>query len=346
MKMKTLALTLSAFMLSALLCPTAAAESAETPEEQQTVRSRVAYGTPTIDGKLDDMYLKSERIDYKLKPWYLMDEKDAEARPELINWDTGIEAYSYMLWDDDNIYVYFSVKDNTLGIVDYEKAEQPAFDNMTYTYQDGIWITFDIGDSLSLFADRGGRFLATTPKSNSTSLLPIDGNAGKKGEGLIGLNSEYFVTESNSDGYVSEFRIPLTSDAAKKLCLGAAYQARTSIHNYIDTLPYSRMHVGEPGIYKVAGFEYGSMYCEATSGGKYFFDSVDNAPAINRYIDLVGTDNGDINGDGKVTVTDLVRLMKSIIARSEPSPEQDINLDGRVNVFDLITLMKRISRRG
>ena len=29
-----------------------------------------------------------------------MDEKDAEARPELINWDTGVEAYSYMLWDD------------------------------------------------------------------------------------------------------------------------------------------------------------------------------------------------------------------------------------------------------
>ena len=61
---------------------------------------------------------------------------------------------------------YFSVKDNTLGIVDYEKAEQPAFDNMIYTYQDGIWITFDIGDSLSLFADRGGRFLATTPEKH------------------------------------------------------------------------------------------------------------------------------------------------------------------------------------
>lgn len=341
--MKTGFKFLSALITATTLISPIAFAADDTAPAAEEIHNRVAYGTPTIDGKLDDLYLKSERIDYKLKPWYLMDEKNAEARPELINWDTGIEVYSYMLWDDDNIYVYFSVKDNTLGIVDYEKAEQPAFDNMIYTYQDGIWITFDIGDSLSLFADRGGRFLATTPKSNSTSLLPIDGNAGKKGEGLIGLNSEYFVTESSSDGYVSEFRIPLTSDAANKLCPGAAYQIRTSIHNYIDTLPYSRMHVGEPGIYKVAGFEYGSMYCEATSGEKYFFDSVDTAPAINRYIDLVGKNNGDINGDGSVDTLDLVRLMKNIAAEVDATPIQDINLDGRVDVCDLVELMKIIS---
>lgn len=103
------------------------------------------------------------------------------------------------------------------------------------------------------------------------------------------------------------------------------------------------MHVGEPGIYKVAGFEYGSMYCEATSGEKYFFDSVDTAPAINRYIDLVGKNNGDINGDGSVDTLDLVRLMKNIAAEVDATPIQDINLDGRVDVCDLVELMKIIS---
>ena len=121
--MKTGFKFLSALITATTLISPIAFAADDTAPAAEEIHNRVAYGTPTIDGKLDDMYLKSERIDYKLKPWYLMDEKDAEARPELINWDTGIEAYSYMLWDDDNIYVYFSVKDNTLGIVDYEKAE-------------------------------------------------------------------------------------------------------------------------------------------------------------------------------------------------------------------------------
>ena len=85
------------------------------------------------------------------------------------------------------------------------------------------------------------------------------------------------------------------------------------------------------------------MYGEATSGEKSFFDTVDTAPAINRYIDLVGTDNGDINGDGSVDTLDLVRLMKNIAAEADATPIQDINLDGRVDVCDLVELMKIIS---
>ena len=89
--MKTGFKFLSALITATTLISPIAFAADDTAPAAEEIHNRVAYGTPTIDGKLDDMYLKSERIDYKLKPWYLMDEKDAEARPELINWDTGVE---------------------------------------------------------------------------------------------------------------------------------------------------------------------------------------------------------------------------------------------------------------
>ena len=89
--------TYAALIASVLSCPIAAENTTPIAEE---IHNRVAYGTPTIDGYLDSAYMQSERIDYKLQPSYLFPDKDISPEENLkkyYSWDTGVEAYTYML---------------------------------------------------------------------------------------------------------------------------------------------------------------------------------------------------------------------------------------------------------
>ena len=154
-------LACAALLVSLLSCPIAAKDTTPIAEE---IHNRVAYGTPTIDGYLDSEYLQSEKIDYKYIPVYLG--KYADSKEEIkkhYEWDTGIEAYSYLLWDNENIYVYISVKDSSSGIVDFDKAESDPEDPETFTYQDGIYFSLFFNDVIyPTFAERGGRFFGLT----------------------------------------------------------------------------------------------------------------------------------------------------------------------------------------
>ncbi len=53
---------------------------------------------------------------------------------------------------------------------------------------------------------------------------------------------------------------------------------------------------------------------------------------------------GDLNGDGKLTVTDVVLLRKAILAgdTAEKTPVGDMNLDGQLTVTDVVLLRKAI----
>lgn len=53
--------------------------------------------------------------------------------------------------------------------------------------------------------------------------------------------------------------------------------------------------------------------------------------------------SGDINQDGKVTVTDLVQLRQMVEGLTQPSPFADLNHDGRVDGIDLNILRVRLS---
>lgn len=53
--------------------------------------------------------------------------------------------------------------------------------------------------------------------------------------------------------------------------------------------------------------------------------------------------SGDINHDGKVTVTDLVQLRRMVEGLTKPSPSADLNFDGRVDELDLTILRVRLS---
>ena len=55
---------------------------------------------------------------------------------------------------------------------------------------------------------------------------------------------------------------------------------------------------------------------------------------------------GDLNGDGKVTVKDLVRLQRYILDRSvEIFGNPDTNGDGKITVKDLVRLQRYILDR-
>ena len=339
---KVFILSCAVMLTASMLCPVVYAADRPVAKE---IHSAVAYGTPTIDGALDECYLQSQRIDYELQPVYLerkgLNEPISEEEvKELYGWDTGIKAYSYMLWDESNIYVYVSVSDTTSGIVDFDVAQaEPGFPEV-YTYQDGVWMGLYFGEHmLPLFAERGGRFFGTTNAFSTyykhTSLQGFGINSDE----MIGLNADCFKTIKTYDGYITEYRIPLTDKSSAYLSLGAQTKHTEVIYNYIDTLPYGRWNYDELK-FAEPGFDGGVWYSEVIYNTKY---NLSDASDIIRYADLVGTDSGDVNGDGAVDVRDIVRLMKNIASDITPEPVFDVSLDGELDSRDLVALMRKIA---
>ena len=337
------ALISAALITTTLICPASAADNTDITPIAERVHSRIAYGTPTIDGYLDSAYAQSERIDYKLQPSYLFPDKDISPEENLkkyYSWDTGVEAYTYMLWDEENLYVYTAVKDSSSGIVDFDKVTLDPMIPEIYTYQDGVYSTFSFGDTTyPVFAERGGRFFGLTNYSYIDEVaglacldgFPIDN------EKIIGLNRDCFVTINNDNSYVTEFKIPLTSRGAEYVYMGAQMQQSTTIFNYIDTVPYG-MWLGYIGT--EPGFIYGAWYGEIIYGKKYDENTISK---INRYMNFVGSSKGDVNDDGCTDSRDLVRMMRNIAENIVTEPTSDVNLDGVVDVRDLAALMKIIA---
>ena len=331
--------TCAVLIAAALSCPIAADRNNAPIAEE--IHNRIAYGTPTIDGNLDSEYLQSEKIDYKYIPVYLG--KYADSKEEIkkhYEWDTGIEAYSYLLWDNENIYVYISVKDSSSGIVDFDKAESDPEYPETFTYQDGIYFSLFFNDVIyPTFAERGGRFFGLTNNMYDDS---ISGLAKLKGfpynrEEITGLNSDCFAIVNSNNEYTAEFKIPHTAKGSEYLKIGSRMRQMTSVRNYIDTLNYQ---VNSMSMKTEPGSSDGVWYAEVTYGTEF---DIKTLSAIARYMDLVGSSKGDVNGDSYTDSRDLVRLMKNIADNIVTEPTSDINLDGEVDVRDLVALMKKIS---
>ena len=341
--MKTMLRLLSTLtFVTTLISPIAlSAEYKDSPPIAEEIHNRIAYGTPTIDGYLDSEYLQSEKIDYKYNPVYLG--KYADSKEEIkkhYEWDTGIESYSYLLWDNENIYVYIYVKDSSSGIVDFDKVESDPEYPETFTYQDGIYFSLFFNDVIyPTFAERGGRFFGLTNNMYDDS---ISGLAKLKGfpynrEEITGLNSDCFAIVNSNNEYTAEFKIPLTAKGSEYLKIGSRMRQMTSVRNYIDTLNYQ---VNSMSMKTEPGFSDGVWYAEVIYGTEF---DIKTLSAIARYMDLVGTNKGDVNGDSYTDSRDLVRLMKNIAENIVTEPTSDVNLDGEVDVRDLVALMKKIS---
>ena len=89
---KLLTLTLTALLALSLVIPASAAR-----DDVFTA----AYGTPTIDGKMDDAYLASDLI--------AIDVLDVRTEP----YDKPATGWVRVLWDDGYIYLYCEINDPT-----------------------------------------------------------------------------------------------------------------------------------------------------------------------------------------------------------------------------------------
>ena len=52
---------------------------------------------------------------------------------------------------------------------------------------------------------------------------------------------------------------------------------------------------------------------------------------------------GDVNGDGKVNIFDLLSLLKVLSGKETAEGAVDVNGDGKINIFDLLELLKTLA---
>lgn len=94
--MKKLALVLAVLMMSVLALPVAAASETD-----------VLYGTPVIDGVLDEMYTKSASVVLDNLEFYVDGQTDELTSAE--------GTTTYMLWDENYLYLCTVVNDTTVA---------------------------------------------------------------------------------------------------------------------------------------------------------------------------------------------------------------------------------------
>ena len=84
---------------------------------------------------------------------------------------------------------------------------------------------------------------------------------------------------------------------------------------------------------------------EGVTEFSYVYDT-QNEAAGNMQVDVTVNPYipGDINGDGKVNIFDVIRLLKKVTGESvETFANTDVNHDGKVNIFDVIRLLKYVT---
>lgn len=99
---KVISLVLMALMLCSMFSIYSAAA---TPDSTQKI-AEAAYGTPVIDGQVDQVWSKA--TEYKIEGVYVKDDI------------TTSTATFKVLWDENYLYILHNVKDNTFGNADWE----------------------------------------------------------------------------------------------------------------------------------------------------------------------------------------------------------------------------------
>lgn len=98
-------------------------------------------------------------------------------------------------------------------------------------------------------------------------------------------------------------------------------------------------------IYMDTEYSFGKVTEETI--GKFKFSTLEEeAPISNEEFHITEADSlsGDINGDGKVNIFDVIRLLKKVTGEVvETFANTDVNGDGKVNIFDVIRLLKKVT---
>ena len=80
---------------------------------QETKTAEAEYGTPTIDGTIDEIWEKAKAIDF---PWDRQNCTRDNLAKEMVYADPAKAPYAKMLWDENNLYVLAVVYDDNLNV--------------------------------------------------------------------------------------------------------------------------------------------------------------------------------------------------------------------------------------
>ena len=65
--------------------------------------------------------------------------------------------------------------------------------------------------------------------------------------------------------------------------------------------------------------------------------------AVSGKITVGAFEPGDVSGDGKINIFDLLALLKVLGGTGTVDGDPDVNADGKVNIFDLLSLLKLLA---
>ena len=80
---------------------------------QETKTAEAPYGTPVLDGKIDEIWDTAKAIDF---PWDRQNCTRDNLAKEMVYADPAKAPYAKMLWDEENLYVLAVVYDDTLNV--------------------------------------------------------------------------------------------------------------------------------------------------------------------------------------------------------------------------------------
>lgn len=197
----------TAFLCISILSATAISVSAK------NTASEVKYGTPSIDGKLDEIYKSSASTSLKdnfFYPW-LESKED-----EIVKEQADASAETYFLWDEEYFYTCTVVKDNDVF------AKDPTYYTTPYPWQDdGVELYLDYKDeSFTLHNDANGIIMYAYGGSSggTKAFADVKGIGADFGHPAI-PNTEVkskYVTALTDDGYIIETALALKNDAKFK----------------------------------------------------------------------------------------------------------------------------------
>jgi hypothetical protein len=192
---------------------------------RQEVSVNAVYGTPVIDGKLDDLYLNSGLISVKNFANFANNGTDT-------NLPAMATGEGYIMWDENNLYYFFNVKDPTPIKTSYESGST-----------DAIELAFDFENTNTEEArptsyGDNGMFLKTAPYAKALGYpegeaLFHDGFS-TWSEELRSAGTYQVYTAVIDTGYTVEAKLPLNDTVKSMFKVGYSFGFGASLLDDVD----------------------------------------------------------------------------------------------------------------
>lgn len=187
------------------------------------------------------------------------------------------------------------------------------------------------------------------PVANESGLYGV---IGKNGNVVVDFNY-FFIDDYDDNGYTFIYEDEITCgviDTKGNIIVPCEYYYISSYAAAYPTLVKNvedrliSAHSTDKNYNKLINFDYDIMLY--IGNGMVFCKNIGDETSALYRTSLQDFVAGDINGDGKVTVADIITLREIILGRLSPTPVQqqaaDINKDGSISVVDVVALRKII----